>query len=136
MTAYANQWRFRSTRGDVHNALYYFNKGTFPCNDIVEQLIDVLFYYESIGVKFCGLVCDGGGSNESFLHTIVKAFDLDKTEIDNKSISMIHPLDSTRRIHFWSCGTHSQKATRNNLFRSKQNGTNIILVGRMLKLYS
>ena len=43
--------------------------------------------------------------------------------VDKKSISMIHPLDSTRCIYFCSCGTHSQKVTRNNLFRSKQNGT-------------
>ena len=35
----------------------------------------------------------------------------------------IHPLDSSRCIYFWSCGTHSQKATRKNLFGSKINGT-------------
>ena len=43
--------------------------------------------------------------------------------IDIKSVSLIHPFDSTRRIFFWSCGTHSQKATRNNLFGSKKGGT-------------
>ena len=43
--------------------------------------------------------------------------------IDLQSVSMIHPFNNTRRIFFWSCGTHSQKATRNNLFRSKVGGT-------------
>ena len=57
---------------------YYFNKGILTCNNIAEQFIDVLIYYESMVVKICGLVCDGGGSNDSFLHKIVEAFDLDR----------------------------------------------------------
>ena len=28
MTAYSNQWRFRLTRGDVHNSFCHFNKET------------------------------------------------------------------------------------------------------------
>ena len=78
MTVYANQWIFRSTKDDVHNVFYYFNKSILTCNDIVEQFIDVLLYYENLGIQIYGLVCDGGGSNESFLHKIVDAFDLDK----------------------------------------------------------
>ena len=83
----------------------------------------MLVLYESIGVEICGLVCDGGGSNESFIKKIVEKFDLDKEHTDIDSVSMIHPLDNNRRIFIWSCGTHSLKAIRNNLFRSKQNGT-------------
>ena len=123
MTAYANQWRFRSTKGHVHNAFYYFNKGSLTCNDLAEQFIDVLLYYESLGIEIHGVVCDGGGSNMSFLHKIVEVFDFDREKIDEKSVSMIHPFDTNRRIYFWSCGTHSLKAVRNNLFRSKLNGT-------------
>ena len=99
MTAYANQRRFRSTRGDINKGLYYFNKVTLICNDIEEQFINVLIYYESIGIQICDLVCDGGGSDESRM--IVEAFDLDKKEIDNKSISMIHPFDSIKHIYLW-----------------------------------
>ena len=97
--------------------------------------------YESIGVKINGLVCDGGGTNESFLHKVVDSFNLDDKFPNNKSISMIHPLDDTRRIFVWSCGTHSVKAVRNNLFGSKHDGTIHLtlkkhtLGGRMLNLY-
>ena len=123
MMAYANQWRFRSTKGHVHNAFYYFNKGSLTCNDLAEQFTDVLLYYESLGIEIHGVVCDGGGSNMSFLHKIVEFLDFDSEVIDEKTVSMIHPFDTNRRIYFWSCGTHSQKAIRNNLFRSKINGT-------------
>ena len=111
ISAYANQWRFRSTRDDIYNTFYYFTKGTLTCNDIAKEFIDMIIQYESIGVKMCGLLCDGGGSNESFLRKIVEVFDLDK------SISIIHPLENSRRIYFWPYGTHSQKATKNNFFR-------------------
>ena len=100
MMAYANQWRFRSTEGHVHNGFYYFNKGTLSCNDVTEQFIDALIFYESLGIEIHGLVCDGGGSNESFLHKIVEAFDLDKKMIDIKSVSSINPFDRRRRICF------------------------------------
>ena len=85
--------------------------------------------YESIGVKINGLVCDGGGANESFLQKVVDSFNLDQKFPNNLSVSMIHPLDKSRRIFVWSCGTHSLKAMRNNLFRSKDDGT------RHLKLH-
>ena len=84
------------------------------CNDILGQLIDVLVYYESLGIQICGLVRDDGGSNESFLHKTPEAFDLDSKINDKKSLSTIHLLDNSRRICFWSCGTYSQKAPRNN----------------------
>ena len=58
-----------------------------------------------------------------FLHKAVDSFYVDDKFPNNKSISMIHPLDDTRRIFVWSCGTHSLKAIRNNLFRSKHDGT-------------
>ena len=32
------------------------------------------------GVEIHGLVCDGGGSNESFLHKIVKKLGFDKND--------------------------------------------------------
>ena len=76
-SAYTNQWRSRSTRGITHNSFYYFNKGSLTANDIALQFMDVLTVYENVGVEICGLVCDGGGSNESFLHSIVENFNLD-----------------------------------------------------------
>ena len=123
LSAYANQWRFRSTRGITHNSCYYFNKGSLTANDIAQQFMDVLTVYENVGVEIYGLVCDGGGSNESFLHSIVENFDLDVDLPKEDSLSFINPLDIKRRIYIWSCGTHSQKALRNNLYRSRKGGT-------------
>ena len=123
LSAYANQWRFRSTRGIVHNSFFYFNKGSLTANEIAQQFTDVLLFYETVGVQISGLVCDGGSSNESFLHNIVDKFNFDAVIPDKESLSFIHSLDKTRRIYLWSCGTHSQKALRNNLYRSRKNGT-------------
>ena len=109
--------------GINHSSFYYFNKGPLNANEITKQFLDVLIAYESIGVKINGLVCDGGGTNESFLHKVVDSFNLDDKFPSNKSIKMIHPLDDTRRIFVQSRGTHSLKAVRNNLFRSKHDGT-------------
>ena len=77
LSAYANQWRFRSTRGIIHNSFFYFNKGSLTANEIVQQFTDVLLFYETVGVQISGLVCDGGGSNESFLHNIVDKLNFD-----------------------------------------------------------
>ena len=100
MSGYANQWKFRSTEGDIHNTFYYFNKGILKCNDISEQCIDVLLYYESLGIEVYGLVCDGGSKTERFSNKIVQAFDLGNQTIDMKSVSMIYSYDNARRIYF------------------------------------
>ena len=34
---------------------------------------------------------------------------------------LINPYETSRRVFFWSCGTHSLKAMRNNLYRSQPN---------------
>ena len=44
LSAYANQWRFRSTRGIVHNSFYYFNKGSLTANEIAQQFMDILIF--------------------------------------------------------------------------------------------
>ena len=69
--------------------------------------MDVLIFYESIGIQISGLVCDGGGSNEMFLHSIVDKLNLDEVILGEETLSFIHPLDKTRRIYLWSCGTYS-----------------------------
>ena len=85
--------------------------------------MDVFFFHESLGVEICGLVCDDGGSNESFLHSIVGKFILDEKVATQESVRFTHPLDKCRRIFIWSCGTHSQKALRNSMYRRRHNGT-------------
>ena len=52
MRAYANQWRFRSITGHIHNGFYYFNQGTLSCNDIAEQFIDALIFMKRVVFKY------------------------------------------------------------------------------------
>ena len=42
LAVYANQWRFRSTRGLTHNSNYYYNTGGLDGNMILSQFIDVI----------------------------------------------------------------------------------------------
>ena len=51
VAVYANQWRFRSTRGTTHNSNYYYNTGSLDGNTILSQFIDVLTSYELLGVQ-------------------------------------------------------------------------------------
>ena len=70
MAVYANQWRFRSTKGIIHNGDFYFNKGSLDRNELVKQLIDVLACYEMVGINIYGIVSDGGGSDTKIFNTI------------------------------------------------------------------
>ena len=78
----------------------------------------MLLACDTIGVKICELVCDRGGRNEGFMHSVADELNLDKKKPDDTSVSLTHPLDKERKIFLWSCGTHSIKALRNNLYRS------------------
>ena len=70
LAVYANQWRFRSTRGLTRNSNYYYNTGSLDGNMILSQFIDVLTSYEILGVQVLGIVSDGGGSNTKFFNTL------------------------------------------------------------------
>ena len=80
----------------LHSLFFYFNKGSLDTNEIIKQFIDVLLVYDAIGVNICGLVCDGGGSNERFMHKVTDDLNLDKKKPDNTLVSLIHPLDKER----------------------------------------
>ena len=121
--AYANQWRFRSTRGLVHNASYFLNKGILDGNEIAAQFMHVLAMYETIGIYICGIVCDGGGSNESFIEKLASRSGMKYIAVSEDTVRILHPFDKKRWIYIWSCGTHSLKALRNNIFRSQLNKT-------------
>ena len=69
-SVYANQWRFRSTKGLVHNSNFYIDNGLLNGNELVRQFIDVVTSYELIGVKIYGIVSDGGGGNTKFFNMI------------------------------------------------------------------
>ena len=50
-------------------------------------------------------------------------FNLNNKTIDIESISMMYLLENSWHLYLGSCGTYSQKATTNNLFRSKIDDT-------------
>jgi hypothetical protein len=67
---YANQWRFRSVYGVVHNSEFFFNSGSLSGDEILRQWMHVTTCYETIGCKLYGICGDAGGSNASFLKLI------------------------------------------------------------------
>ena len=118
MAVYANQWRFRSNLGMTHNAKFYYNTGSLDANEITKQFIDVLISYEMLGVKILGVVSDGGGGNENFFRQMADNSPMIGPWPNDKSVSFVNPCDTVRKIYVWSCGTHSLKSMRNNLYRS------------------
>ena len=74
-----------------------------------------------MGIKIYGIVNDGGGGNEKFFRSIVEKLTSVQDWSSNQNISFSNPIDISRRIHVWSCGTHSLKAVKNNLYRSQPN---------------
>ena len=61
---YANQWRFRSCRNEIHTAEYFFNNGNLDADEILRQLIHVTTNYENVSIQIHGVCSDAGGSNE------------------------------------------------------------------------
>ena len=41
MSVYANQWRFRSSRGITHSSFYYFHKGSLNANELMKDCTSV-----------------------------------------------------------------------------------------------
>ena len=121
LSVYANQWRFRSTKGIVHNADFYYNKGSLDGNELIRQYIDVVSCYELIGIKIYGMVSDGGGGNTKFFKLISEYQPLQGIWINEKCLRTLNPVDPCRYIYIWSCSTHSLKALRNTLYRSQPN---------------
>ena len=70
ISVYTNQWRFRSGTGVVLNLFYCFDKGALDINENSKQCINVSHTCDAIGVNTRGLICDGGGNNEEFMHTV------------------------------------------------------------------
>ena len=120
-TVYANQWRFRSTRNLVHNADFFFNDGSLDGNELIRQMIQVVLSYEFIVVKIFGIVSDAGGGNSKMFRLLQGHHTIKGPWPDAKCLSFVNPVDRDRNIYIWSCGTHSFKAMRNNIYRSQLN---------------
>ena len=122
-TVYANQWRFRSTLNLVHNADFFFNNGSLDGNELIRQMILVISSYEFIGVKIFGIVSDAGGGNSKMFRLLQGHNAIEGPWPDANCLSFTNPVDISRSVYIWSCGTHSFKAMRNNIYRSQPNKT-------------
>ena len=131
ISVYANQWRFRSTRGLSHNSNYYYNTGSLDGDMILSQFIDVLTSYELLGVEILGIVSDGGGSNVRIFNTLFSQQQKYSKWPTKDSVTTKNPFNMNRLIIYWYCATHGLKALRNNLFRSQRSGArHLTLSGR------
>ena len=118
-TVYCNQWRFRSTRGVVHNGDFFFNTGSLDANELLRQMMEVILAYETCGIKVFGIVSDAGGGNEGFFKILTQNIARVGPWSDIGAVRFRNPVDSSRFVYIWSCSTHGLKAIRNNLFRSQ-----------------
>ena len=103
----------------VHNADFFFNDGSLDGNELIRQMIQVVLSYEFIGVKIFGIVSDAGGGNSKMFRLLQGHHTIKGPWPDAKCLSFVNPVDHKRNIYIWSCGTHSFKAMRNNIYRSQ-----------------
>ena len=103
----------------MHNGDFYFNTGSLDGNEMIRQFIDVVTSYETIGVNIFGIVSDGGGGNAKFFKLLRDNLPISGSGVNMNCFWCKNPIDPSRFIYFWSCGTHSMKSIRNNLFRSQ-----------------
>ena len=106
LSVYANQWRFCSTKGIVHNADFYYNKGSLDGNELIRQYIDVVSCYELIGIKIYGMVSDGGGGNTKFFKLISEYQPLQGIWINEKCLRTLNRVDPTRYIYTFGHALH------------------------------
>ena len=93
---YVNQWRFRSTKGLVHNADFYFNTGYLDANELVRQFVEVATSYEKIGVKLFGVVSDRGGGSTNFFCTLRDSLPMNLPWPNIVAIRCLNPVDPYR----------------------------------------
>ena len=98
LSVYANQWCFISTRGLTHNYDLYYNTSSLGGNEIVRQFMDVMILYETLGVKICGLICDGGGRNSKFIRLLRGSLYVSRVWPDADINCCTNPLELKRHV--------------------------------------
>ena len=58
-----NQWRFRSTCNETRTIEFFYNSGSLPGDELMNQLFHVLSMMNLIEVKMLVFVSDAGGNN-------------------------------------------------------------------------
>ena len=109
LSVYADQWRFRFTRGITYNINLNVSTGVLKSNEITKQLIDTLVSFEFLGIRIHVGVSDGGGDNNKLFCLLFDNKDTIEAWPEIRSISFINLANLSRRICISSCGTHYLK---------------------------
>jgi hypothetical protein len=117
---YVNQFRLRTTRGQIKNLEFFYNNGTLSGDELLEQVMHVISCCELAGIMIHALVCDAGGPNKSLFTLLTKKKETSHGWLEPEQVSFPNPCDLSRRIWFIFCTVHGLKAMRNNLLRSLQ----------------
>jgi len=114
-----NQWRFRSIKGIIHNAKYFFNSGSLTGDELLRQFTHVVSCYESIGVRILGCVCDAGGQNSRLFHYLCCSTPIDDNAwLSNNCVLVTNPAIPSRKIALWFCSMHQLKNMHNALLNT------------------
>ena len=124
-----NQWLFRSWSNKTFLCEFWFNNGNLDGKGMLVQFEQVLRHCEMKDFRVHGVCIDAGGSNHGFF-SLLRSRSIagdHRTMYDDEHVSMIHPLDSSRKIFLWYCMTHIMKAVRNQHNKSLDSGTRNLL---------
>jgi len=118
-----NQWRFRSIKGVIHNAEYFFNSGCLTGDELLRQFVHVVSCYEAIGVRILGCVSDAGGQNSrlfNYLHCFRPINE--GSWLSDATILVQNPAVPSRNIAVWFCTTHQCSTFLNTASKKSKHG--------------
>jgi len=114
-----NQWHFRSIKGVIHNAEYFFNSGSLTGNELMHQFMHVVSCYKAIGVQILGCICDAGGQNSQLFNYLQCLTPLDDNSwLSNDCVLVKNPAIPSQKIAVWFCATHQLKNMCNALLNA------------------
>ena len=120
-----NLWKYRSTDNTTLDCEFFYSGGNLNNADIRKQFLHVVTCLELINCRVFGFSSDGNSVNVTAMKMLSESasgIPEDMEWLDEHYISMVHPLDPTRRIYFWLCTTHQIKSMRNQLWTSREKG--------------
>jgi hypothetical protein len=123
-----NQWKYRAINGGgvSFECEFFYNGGNLSNADLRRQFLQVTSCLELINCQVWGWVADGASKNVTAMKIIseMNGATLVPAEgwVAEEYISLIHPIDPTRRLFLWLCSTHQLKSIRNQLWTSRNSG--------------
>jgi hypothetical protein len=120
-TLSVNQFRFRSAiDNSTHAGEFFFNDGSLSGDELVRQIIQVIYGYEMIDIRIYGLLMDGGGNNARALKILRQGNEPSEGQgwLSEEQITFMNPAYPKRRVAFFHCSTHNLKNMRNQLYNS------------------